>query len=168
MLLSRCTVSNDVLCKPSRQTLGVSCGRAAFRECDELVAATPPGHQKIDALRVSAFISMRFGIIERAEDAFTSAKSLWSQYTTVDSSPSSEVAAACIDLLGAQLACYRGNAVQTFRMARRAANRLETLQANASTHVREIYAETLIELGSALCNLGDWERGHEELTNAQA
>jgi len=47
---------------------------AAFRECDDLIRVAPSAQQKIEALRTSAFISIGFGNIKRARDAYAMAQ----------------------------------------------------------------------------------------------
>jgi hypothetical protein len=138
----------------------------AFRECDGLVADALPGYQKIEALRVQAFTSMRFGAIERAERAAAAATSIWKRENATQTALQREAGAACLALLDTQFAYYRGNTGEAVASARRAVASFEALK-TASPHLKELYGESRGELGSALCNAGDWERGHDELSVAE-
>ena len=139
----------------------------ALRECDKLVADAPSGYRKVEALRIKAFTSMRFGAPGGAESAFAAATSECER--DIDAQPLQQQGAseACLALLGAQIGYYRGNASEALTLAESAVRRFGRLETNGSPHLRELYAESRGELGSSLCNAGEWERGHAELTAAE-
>jgi hypothetical protein len=141
---------------------------AAFRECDDLIRVAPSAQQKIEALRTSAFISIGFGNIKRAQDAYATAQVLCPGDLGTELSLSRSVAQACIDLIGSKLAYYRADAAEALRMAQRATLRLEAVQASAAAHLRELYVESLYELGLAFCNLGNMDRGYDCIAGAEA
>ncbi len=138
----------------------------AFRECDSLVADALPGYQKIEALRTNAFTSMRFGAVDRAEHASAAATDVWQREKAAQTPVQRDAGAACLALLGAQFAYYRGNVNDALALARRAVTSFEALE-TTSPHLKELYAESRGELGSSLCNAGEWERGHDELADAE-
>lgn len=141
---------------------------AAFRECDELIRVAPSAQQKIEALRTTAFISIGFGNIGRAQDAYATAQVLCAEDLGAEPSLSRSVAQACIDLIGSKLAYYRADAAEALPMAQRASLRLEAVQQSAPAHVRELYVESLYELGLAFCNLGNMDRGYDCIAGAEA
>jgi hypothetical protein len=141
---------------------------AAFRECDDLICVAPSAQQKIEALRTSAFISIGFGNIKRARDAYAAAQVLCAEDLGAEPSLSWSVAQACIDLIGSKLAYYRADAAEALPMAQRATFRLEAVQESAAAHVRELYVESLYELGLAFCNLGNMDRGYDCIAGAEA
>jgi hypothetical protein len=148
------------------QRAACSSAEAAFREGDALVRAAASAQQRIEALRVGALIAARFGDVKRAERARREAQALWSQHLATGPSPSREIARACIELMDAKLAYHRANPSQALAMARRATERLAPIQ--DEPRVRQLYGESLYELGAACWNLGDFERGYEHVADAEA
>jgi hypothetical protein len=138
----------------------------AFRECDKLVTSALPGYQKIEALRTKAFTSMRFGAFDRAERASAAAADVWNREKAAQPAAQRDAGAACLALLDAQFAYYRGNVHGALASARRSVTSFEALE-STSPHLKELHAESRGELGSSLCNAGDWERGHDELAAAE-
>jgi hypothetical protein len=141
---------------------------ATFREFDNLIRVAPSAEQKIEALRASAIVSIDFGDIERAEAAYTVAQALRAEHLPAAPSPSGDLAQACIELLGCDLAYSRGNIGKALRMAQRATVRLEPLQATAPAHIRQLYVESLYALGAAFCNVGNLDRGYDYIASAEA
>ncbi len=141
---------------------------AALHESDELVRVAPFAQQKIEALRMSSSISTQLGNSARAERAHAQAWALWTEHLARDESASRDVARSCIDLMELEFASNEGNTIGVLRAARRAALRLEPIQANAPPHVRVLYVESLFSLGLAFANLGNLEQGCECVTRAEA
>ena len=140
----------------------------AFNECDHLVSVAPSPQRKIQALRTSTYVSLHFGDVERAESAYAAAQALGATHAASRPSPLDDVALACIDLMASKLASYRANTVRALSMARLAKLRLEPLQANAAAPARELYVESLYELGAAFCGHSDLESAHDCLASAEA
>lgn len=141
---------------------------AAFDECDDLIRVASSKYKKVEALRTSALVSMGFGSVKRAEDAYAAAQDLFEGKLSVSPSPSENVAQAFIDLMGSELAYYRANAGQALRLVQRATSRLQAVQANAEPSVRELYVESLYELGTAFCNSNDLDSAYDCLARAEA
>jgi hypothetical protein len=142
--------------------------KAAFDEYDELIRIAPSAPRKIEALRTSALVSIDFGNIERAENAYALAVALYNEEPPTAAYPLGNVAQACIDLMASKIAYYRANTARALRMAQRAAATLAQVQANAAGYVRELYVESLYELGTAFCNFGNLERGYDCIADAEA
>jgi hypothetical protein len=140
----------------------------AFHECDDLLSVAPSPQKKVEALRTSTFVSLHFGDIERAEEAYAAAQALGADHLASGSSPSHDVARACIDLMGSKLAYYRANTAQAVSMAQLAKLRLEPLQSNAAASVRELYVESLYELGAAFCSHGNLDSAYDCVASAEA
>jgi hypothetical protein len=145
------------------------CGdmNAAFRECDVLVRISPSTREKVEALHASVSISLRFGEIERAQYAYSAALTLWTEHLVTSSSPLRDATRAYIDLMGSELTYYAGKETQALRLARRANSRLRAIQPSGSPRVKELYAESLYQLGTAFCNAGDLETAYDCITNAE-
>lgn len=141
---------------------------AAFRECDDLIRASPSTHEKVEALRATVSISLRFGEVRRAQYAYSAAQALLVEHLAASSSPSQDVTQAYIDLMGSELTYYSGKAKQALRLARRANSRLRATQPSASPRVKELYAESLYQLGTAFCNAADLEKAYDCITSAEA
>lgn len=124
--------------------------RAAFEEYDELVRAAPTVARKIEALRTSALTSIDFGNIERAEEAYTAAVSLFNECSAAIAWPLGNVSQACIDLIASKLAYYQANTAQALLLAQHATERLESAQANAPGYVQNIRGEHLRARNGAL------------------
>jgi hypothetical protein len=141
---------------------------AAFRESEDLIHVAPSARKKIEALRVSALVSLHFGEGQRAEDAYASAQELCADYLPAGPSRERDWAQACVDLIGSKLACYGANTAHALRMAQRAVSRLGLVQANAPPELKELQFEALYELGCAFCNTGNLERGYDHISAAEA
>jgi hypothetical protein len=72
-----------------------------------------------------------------------------------------------MDLTGAKFAQYRGDAREAVASAQRAAFGLERLQTFGLAHIKELYLESLYEIGTALWNLGDRDQGHDYIVQAE-
>jgi hypothetical protein len=142
--------------------------QAAFDECDGLIRVASSKYQKVEALRTSALVSISCGNVKRAEDTYAAAQNLFEGQLSVGPSPSQNVAQACVDLMGSELAYYRANAGQALRLVQRATSRLQAVQANAEPSVRELYVESLYELGTAFCNSNDLDSAYDCLASAEA
>jgi len=142
--------------------------KTAFHECDELVRVAPSALQRIEALHTSALVAIEFGNVERAKDAYAAAQALWVERLAAGPSPSRNVAQACIDLVGSKLAYYCADTSEAVRMAQRAVSHLEQVQASASAHTRELYVESLYDLGKTFYSLGDADRGYDCIASAEA
>jgi hypothetical protein len=139
----------------------------AFRKCEDLIRVSPSANDKIESLRASVSISLRFGNIARAEYAYSTAQALLAERSNSDP-PSRALAEAYIDIMGSELTYYCGNAKEALHLARRATLRLGTVQTKASPHIRELYVESLYQLGTAFCNADNLERAYECIAGAEA
>jgi hypothetical protein len=150
----------------ARHRSAIGDARAAIRECDALVRVAPSAQYKIEALRLSAIVSLRFGIERRAEQAHLAARALLREMATQPTA-AQDVARACIDLIEARLAYYRADETRAMQMALAATQRLEPVSRGATLPVRELLAEGLFELGSALCNAGKLGEGYECVSRSE-
>ena len=141
---------------------------AAFRACDELVGAAQSAQQKIVALCTEVSIAIAFGNLERAQRVNSAAQALYTEHSPQNPSSSWNVTQSRLDISAGQLAYYEGQKPQALRMAQRAVLRLELIQSSAPAHVKELYTESLHELGVGFWNLGDLERGYEYFCSAEA
>jgi tetratricopeptide (TPR) repeat protein len=142
--------------------------RAAFHECDNLIRMAPSAHQKIEALRITALVSIDFGDFKKAADAYIVAQTLYAERLAADLSTAADVSRARIDLVGFELAACRANKADGLRMAQRASARLELIQATAPAHVKDLYVESLYALGAAFCSLGDLDKSYDFTASAEA
>jgi hypothetical protein len=140
---------------------------AVFRECDQLVRNASSPQERIEALRIGASVAAQFGDFARVKAARLAAHSLWAREFEAESSSASEIAAACIDLIDLELG-LTVDPVQVFRAAGSATKRLEPFVMRAPMRIREMYVESLFNLGLALANLGSFEKGFEHVVNAEA
>jgi hypothetical protein len=138
----------------------------AFHECDALVRTAPPGLERIEALRVDALVSMRFGEIGRAESAHRYAQRLLDETRTFDPPQLRAAAEACVELIGAKLAYHRADPGQALSRAENAIARLQPIAGQAPVRIRQLYAESLFELGAGFWNTGDFERGYDRVADA--
>jgi hypothetical protein len=147
----------------------IACGneREALNECAELLQSASSPLQKVEALRANATAALRFGNFERAEDAYYTAKAL-SEELRMLPSPSQEGALANLDLFACELACHRADPAEARRTAASALQRLEPHRARAGAGIKELYVESLYNLGTALCNLGDFDNGYDYVASAEA
>jgi hypothetical protein len=139
----------------------------ALERCDDLVRSGSSASQKIEALRIRAIVALGFGSVEHAEGAVTQARGFVANLEE-ESPQNREVALACIDLLGCDLAYHRADSSQALALAQSAARRLEDQQQHAPSRVVELYAESLYELGAALWNAGRLDEGYAKIVAAEA
>ncbi len=142
--------------------------KLAFAELDGIVESAATAQQRIEALRLGALVSARFGDLGRAESIHREAQALWDRELRVCESPSREIAQACIDLIGAKLAFQQAAPAQALRSAQRAASRLHRVAAQAPERIAQLYVESLYELGAAFWNAGNFETGYEYVEQAEA
>jgi hypothetical protein len=142
--------------------------QAAIRACEDVVGRAPSPERQIEALRAVTNVALHFGDVVRAKASYAAAVSLAA--ANLDGERAERhVAEACIDLAGSKLAFfYRGDAGEALRLSRRAAARLAFVEAGALPHVRELYVESLYQLGAGFCNLGRLEEGYERFVEAEA
>jgi len=132
---------------------------AAFRAGGELVRAAQSAQQRIVALCAVVSIAIDFGNLEPAKEANSAARALCNEHSPQNPSASWKAAQSRLDVTGAQLAYMEGQKLQHLRLAEKSALRLEPIQLSAPAHVRELYTESLYELGTGFWNLGELERG---------
>jgi hypothetical protein len=140
---------------------------AAMRTCEALLCRAPSPERKIEALRVLATVALHFGDAARAKSAHVTAVALAGASRDGEHSAERHVAEACVDLIGSKLAFNRRDAGEALRLARRATARLGYVQAGAAPHVRELYVESIYQLGAGFCNLGKLEEGYECFAEAE-
>jgi hypothetical protein len=142
--------------------------QAAMRACEDVVRRAPSPERRIEALRALTNVALHFGDVARAKASYAAAVSLATANRDGER-PERHVAEACIDLAGSKLAFFsRGDASEALRLARRATARLAFVEAGGLPHVRELYVESLYQLGAGLCNLGRLEEGYDRFVEAEA
>jgi hypothetical protein len=141
---------------------------AALQAFDDLARLAPSPDREIEALRVGALLSMDFGDLSPAENAYAAARALSTEHSAAAPPLSRELAQASIDLLGSELAYRRGENSQALLMSERANARLEASQAGAAPHVRELYTESLFALGVTSFSLGNTAMGYKCVLRAEA
>lgn len=137
----------------------------ALRECDRLVSTAPSPQQRIEALRVASLLWMQFGDIARAEEAYQSAEAVWRRHSFKGASR--DIAKASLELMGSKLAHYHADGLRALELAKSAAARLERTRANLPSRLRQMHAESLYEIGAALCNGGSLEAGYAYIVDAE-
>jgi hypothetical protein len=142
--------------------------KAAAREIDKLISVAPSQPDKIDALRLSGTLAIRFGDISRAEEAYATAQALYGECLGVLQPSSRQIAEACIDLLGFRLASYYANTDQALRLAQRATRRLESVPLDVTPRVRELYIECLYQSAVALGDVGHMHEMYDCLVKAES
>jgi hypothetical protein len=140
----------------------------ALRACDEVVRAASSTLQKIEDFRTGGLVSIQFGSPAWAEAAREAVMALIAEELVSAPPAERDVALAYVDLLGYSLANHRGETVEALRLAQRVTARLEPHQARAAASVRELYTESLFNLGVALWSLGNTDMGYDCLTRAEA
>jgi hypothetical protein len=140
---------------------------AALRHTDALILAAASAEQKVEALSRKALVSLAFGNVKRAESAFNEMKMFVARQLGENASPVSDPLQVWVDVAGSKFAQYRGNSREAISIGQRAVVGLEPLQCTASGHIRELYTESLYEVGVALWNIGERHRGHEYLVKAE-
>jgi hypothetical protein len=139
----------------------------ALRECEALVAAASSAQQRIEALRVIAFCAISYGNVERANEAYDTAKSL---LRVIDPERPSLCAAAraYVGMIGFELAFYHANTAESVRLARSATRALDEIRSPAPPRLQGLYVDSHYGLGIALCNSGNAAGGYEHLVRADA
>lgn len=161
---------DEFACLLDRATQRATCVEegAAYDVTDAVVRAAASAQQKIEALRLGASIAMRFGDFARAEKAYDSAQALLAERFSSEESPSRNVAHACVELIGAKLSFFHANPSAALELAQCAEARLRPARAEGAPRVRQLYIESLYELGAARWNLGNFEQGYEYVADAEA
>jgi tetratricopeptide (TPR) repeat protein len=140
---------------------------AVLQQCDELVRDAPSVQEKIEALRVSATVSVHFGRFDRAKAVRATAQALWTKHFDKESSSAGAIAGACIDLMSLDLAMH-GDVSNLLRAAKSATRQLEPFVARGPMRIRELHVESLFNLGLTLANLGNLEKGFDHFAQAEA
>jgi hypothetical protein len=138
----------------------------AFLRCDKLVTRASSTIQKIEALRVGAFIALHFGDFERAEQARDSADRLSRDGSLTPRDCS--LARASVELMNSRFARHRSETKRALGRAQVSVDLLVGFQGDPTPGVRALYVQSLYEMGVALCNLGELEAGHDCLSRAEA
>jgi hypothetical protein len=140
----------------------------SFRHCDALIRAASTTEQRVEALCLKALVSLVFGNVRRAEGAFSTAKIVLAGQLDGNTSLMSDLSRAWIDLTGCMFAQYRGDSREAVRSGKLAAAGLEPLLPSGSVHIKELYLQSVLEVGIALWNLGDRDHGYEYIVRAEA
>jgi hypothetical protein len=139
-----------------------------LRQCDELVRGAPSPQEKIEALRLSATIASGFGNLGTTRAAYAAAQAIWTEHLDPQPSAAREIARGCIDLIALELALHAGDGPALLRTAQGATSALEPFAGTAPMRVRELYAESLFNLGLAVANLGgNFEEGFDHVAKAE-
>jgi hypothetical protein len=139
-----------------------------LRECEDLTSSAASAQDKVEALCAIASLSLDFEDPKRASAAISSANALCDKQMPQSPSPSWESAKARVSFMGSKVANYRGNMTRACRLAEEAVQRIQTIQADASVSVKELYTESLYELAGTLWNTGNLERGYDVMAEAEA
>jgi hypothetical protein len=152
----------------SRTLNGAADAATSYREAAELVRVAPSLGEKIEALGTSALIAIRFGDAVRARESLVEAEALYAERFVDSSSQAANVARAFIDLIAAKLARDRADSRSALAFAQRATSLLDTMSGNAAPYVREMHAESLLELGAAFCAAGALDRAYDSIAAAES
>lgn len=139
-----------------------------LRDCEKLICSAPGAQEKIEALRVSVSVCAYFGDWARMESARAAAQRIWTDDLQDRPSSAREIASACIDLIGLEVAHTLGDVPSMVRNAESATKHLEPFLAQAPMRIRELYAESRLNLGLALGNLSGFEEGFDHVAQADA
>ncbi len=141
----------------------------ALSRYEDIAEVIPSVIHKIEALRSTGFLSLRLGILRLAIEAHAEATALLKEVIAADPLPlARDVTKASVALFQSKLAYYRGDVTQALNMAERAVEGLKPYQHSRSALVHGLQIESLNELGGAFCNVGDWQRGYEYISAAEA
>jgi hypothetical protein len=140
----------------------------AFRICDELTSVAQSAQQSISAFCIQTETAIRFGDLRRAKQANAAARALYADQTRQNDTLSWRTTESCLDISSSRLAHYAGEKLEALSLAELAATRLRVIQWSAAPHVKELYAQSLFELGVGFWNLGELERAYEYLCLAEA
>jgi hypothetical protein len=141
---------------------------ATFKESTHLIRVASSPLEKIEALDTAALIAMRFGDTPRAERMLGDAEALWSQHFVTLSSEPSITARGFTDLIAAKLSRTRADSASALRLAQRATSLLEPMSTSGANHLREMYVESVFELGVAFCIVGALDRGYRCIADAES
>lgn len=141
--------------------------QATFDEYDRLVALSPTPSKRMEVLRASAYASLEFGDVPRARKAHAAAVDLEAELRASCESDAN-ISKACVDLIASKLANHRADTADALAFARRAEECLRSVQASVRGYRAELYVESLYELGTALCNSGDFDRGYDVIADAES
>jgi hypothetical protein len=141
---------------------------AARKSSVDLIRIAPSPLEKIEALDTAALIAMRFAETHRAQCMLADAEALWSEHFSNLSSEPSIVARGFTDTIAAKLARTRADSAAALRLSQRATTLLEPMSANGANNVRELYVESLFELGVAHFITGALDRGYRSIADAES
>ena len=139
---------------------------ASLRQYELLIGAATSTEQRVEALCRKADAALTFAKVKLAEAAFSAAGKHAPRAAEGDSS-TTRVIRAWLDLTGAKFAYFRGDSQEAINLVERSTIRLEPLQTHAPVNVRELYAESLSEVGAALWNLGNRYRAYDYMVRAE-
>ncbi len=142
--------------------------RSTLRQCDDLIHAAPSMEQRISALHTTAFISMQFGNVKHAKEACQTARTICTNQQVAHSSSSWRIGNAYVAIMQSRLALYDADVDTALRMAKFAAFQLDDIEPAAHPRANELHAETLFEIGRALCNAGNVDEGYDYFISAEA
>jgi hypothetical protein len=140
---------------------------ATFDEYDRLLALAPTPGKRMEVLRASAFASLEFGDVSRAQQAYAAALDLEAECRT-SCERGANISKACVDLIASKLAHHRADTGNALAFARQAEEHLRSAQVSARGYRAELYVESLYELGTALCNSGSFDQGYDVIADAES
>jgi len=140
---------------------------AAARALDDLVRIAPSVEQKVEALRIKALLSMMFGSLAGAEQAYSRALRLFEENRAATTPRSRDLGQASLDLLRGELAYRYGESVTPLRTAENAIGHLERHQESAP-HAAGLYTESLLAFGVACWSLGKMDETYDYALRADA
>jgi len=142
--------------------------KRTLSDCGDLVNSAPTTQNKVEALCAVAGLSLDFEEPKRASTAISSASALCDKHGSEDPSAPWVVTRARVNLMGAKLANYGANTSQASQLAGEAVLALRGIKAGSAFLIRELFTESLYELGAALWNAGDLRRGYDFMAEAEA
>lgn len=141
---------------------------ATRQATEELARAAPSAHRMIEAMRIGAMLTMDFGSLSWADEAYGAARGLFSERLVGAPQAERVLAQGSLDLFGSELAHRRGESQQAFVLADRANARLEASLTGAPPYVRAMYTESLFALGATSWSLGNTEMCYRCFSRAEA
>jgi hypothetical protein len=139
---------------------------AATRALDGLVQIAPSVEEKVETLRIKALLSLNFGSLAGAEEAYSGALGLFEHSRRGTTPQSRDLAQASLDLLRGELAFRRGESATPLRMAERAIAHLDAHQ--SAPHSAGLYSESLFALAVSWWSLGNTSIGYDWALRAEA
>jgi hypothetical protein len=143
-------------------------GKASMDECRELIKLATTVEHRVDALCLGASVAMVFDDFQQAVEWISAAQQLYKEHADASFSPSAEVARARIEKVESKLLFCRGVASRALALSQRALRRLESVQSNQPPHVKDLYSDTLYDLGCGFWNQGRLEDGYDYMARAEA